>query len=125
MKELYIIRGLPGSGKSTFAQKIADAWYEADQYFLDRHGAYQFDRTKLKEAHEWCQTQVNHAMSVGFGSIAVSNTFTRRWEIAPYVDLAFKYDYTVTEVTMTGPLRRNEHDVSDEIVEQMRARWEK
>jgi uridine kinase len=44
---LYLIRGVPGSGKSTFAQSLLDKFvvqrmYEADQYFV-QNGEYQFD----------------------------------------------------------------------------------
>jgi hypothetical protein len=57
---LYIIRGLPGSGKTTEAKRLAaenpDNFkiYEADDYFLDAtSGIYNFDATKLQEAHHW------------------------------------------------------------------------
>jgi adenylate kinase family enzyme len=37
-KNLYIVRGLPGSGKSTFARSIAKPYqiFEADQYFMKK-----------------------------------------------------------------------------------------
>ena len=46
MKNLYIVRGLPGSGKSTFARSIAKPYqiFEADQYFMKK-GKYNFDET--------------------------------------------------------------------------------
>jgi predicted kinase len=124
MKQLYVIRGLPGSGKSTLAQQIADEWFEADRYFMVA-GVYKFDKEQLTDAHIWCQAQVDAAMHNEARSIAVSNTFVRRWEIEPYTALALKYGYTVTEMTMTGPLRPNTHGVSDTKIEIMRARWEK
>ena len=58
---LFIVRGVPGSGKSTFAKHIWNEYAicEADKYFVDREtGEYKFDATKLKEAHEWCRNQV-------------------------------------------------------------------
>lgn len=85
---LYIIRGIPGSGKSTFARKLiakgmADVYYEADMFFK-RNGTYQYDRSKLSQAHEWCQNQVMRALRQGKNAI-VSNTFTTIPEILPYV----------------------------------------
>ena len=124
MKQLYVIRGLPGSGKSTFAQQIADEWFETDRYFM-KDGEYKYDHTQLGDAHMWCQAQVDAAMQKGARVISVANTFTRRWEMDPYLALAFRHGYMVTEVTMTGPLRPNIHGVSDSRIEIMRARWEK
>ena len=63
MKNLYIVRGLPGSGKSTFAKSIAKPYqvFEADQYFM-KNGKYKFDPTKLKEAHNDCKNRVTRRM---------------------------------------------------------------
>ena len=39
-KILYIVRGIPGSGKSTFAKKIVGHDFlvcEADKYFIDNN----------------------------------------------------------------------------------------
>ena len=62
MKELFLLRGLPGSGKSTLAESIGGIWVEADQYFINKEGEYQFDASKLKEAHKYCHARVEHAM---------------------------------------------------------------
>ncbi len=61
MKNLYLLRGIPGAGKSTLAKQLGDAHFEADSYFMI-DGEYQFDPTKLRKAHEWCQGQVELAM---------------------------------------------------------------
>lgn len=48
--ELLLIRGLPGSGKSTMAKEYAKAGYvhcEADQFF-EIDGQYRFDASKLR-----------------------------------------------------------------------------
>jgi len=70
-KNLYIIRGVPGSGKSTFAKSIAKPWqiFEADQFFM-KHGKYDFDFTKLRLAHESCKRRVHYWMlllKIGMG----------------------------------------------------------
>ena len=59
---LILLRGLPGAGKSTLAKMMSDSHYEADMYFTNDEGEYHFDPLKLKQAHQWCQDQVHHAM---------------------------------------------------------------
>ena len=56
MKTLYLLRGLPGSGKSTLAKSIGGIHIEADQYFME-DGEYKFDGSKIKLAHNYCQSQ--------------------------------------------------------------------
>jgi len=53
MTKLTIIRGLPGSGKSTLAKKLVysnpgSVHLEADMYFIDRVGVYNYDPAKIK-----------------------------------------------------------------------------
>ena len=66
MKNLYIIRGLPGSGKSTIAKSLGKSWqiFEADQFFM-KNGKYEFDGSKLKDAHDWCKRKVHNAIHPG------------------------------------------------------------
>jgi predicted kinase len=124
MKTLYIIRGLPGSGKTTLARELNACVCEADDYFMDQDD-YIFDATKLSQAHEWCRNSVKTAMLEGYNNIAVSNTFSRKWEFQPYIDLAKEYGYRVTEITLSGELHENIHNVPAEAIEAMRQRWER
>lgn len=62
MAKLLIIRGIPGTGKSTLAHKLVcdgeyRAFFEADQYFMTESG-YDFDPSKLHAAHAFCRTRV-------------------------------------------------------------------
>ena len=124
MNTLFIIRGLPGSGKSTLAKMIADEYYEADMFFMN-DGKYQYEMSKIGEAHKWCQGKVQNAMLNGIRRIAVSNTFVRKWEMERYYELATLYSYQVVEITLSGKLYPNVHNVPDEVIERMRASWEK
>jgi predicted kinase len=36
MKELFLLRGLPGAGKSTLAKSLGGSHMEADKYFMDK-----------------------------------------------------------------------------------------
>lgn len=61
MKELFLLRGLPGAGKSTLAKTIGGKHFEADMYFI-KDGEYKFEADKLKMAHNWCAIQTQIAM---------------------------------------------------------------
>ena len=120
MKRLYLVRGVPGSGKSTFAKSLGiDDHFEADMWFGDNGG---FDHTKLKDAHEWCQSMTQSALCCG-RDVVVSNTFIKRWELQPYIDCALRYGYVVFEVTCFGN-HKSIHNVPDEVVQRMKVNFE-
>ena len=128
MKELFLLRGLPGSGKSTLAKKLVygmDYWHkEADMFFVDRDGNYNFKPTLLKEAHAWCQEEVEFLMKYEH-NVIVSNTFTQEWEMQPYYDLAKKYGYKVNSIIVENRHGGvNSHGVPEEKLEIMKQRFE-
>lgn len=124
-KILYIVRGIPGSGKSTFAKTLSNQHYEADMYFMSADGEYQFDFTKIKDAHQWCQGMVKSDMILEYPKIVVSNTFTQDWEMEPYSKMAEEYGYTVFTVIVEnrhGGI--NQHGVPEDKIELMKNRFE-
>jgi predicted kinase len=133
-KILFIIRGVSGSGKSTFAKKIVGHDFlvcEADKYFIDKEtGEYKFDASKIKDAHKFCQDTVETYMKDSlvndqfYREIAVANTFTQEWEMEPYFKLAKEYGYAVfTIVVENRHGGTNVHNVPEEKLEQMRNRF--
>jgi predicted kinase len=124
-KILVICRGIPGSGKSTFAKTLGGQHYEADMYFIDpTTGEYKFDGSKIKNAHQWCQGFVKSDMILDYPKIVVSNTFTQEWEIEPYFELAKEYGYKVFVVIVENRHNGvNVHNVPEDKIEQMKNRF--
>lgn len=129
MKQLILLRGLPGSGKSTFAKSLGGIHIEADQYFMD-NGVYKFDATQLKNAHNYCQSQTRAWMGhngeqISVDKIIVSNTFTTREELAPYLKLAEEFGYQVVCLIVENRHGSSSvHSVPEEKIKQMKDRFE-
>jgi predicted kinase len=130
---LFLVRGLPGSGKTSFATAIWNdyAVCEADKFFYDKEGNYNFDGSKLREAHEWCKREVETRMidhqnnQQYYPEIAVSNTFTQEWEMEDYFKLAEKYGYKVVSLIIENRHgNKNEHGVPDDKIEIMKNRFQ-
>lgn len=127
MALLVLVRGVPGSGKTTLARKyIAKSsedflHLEADMFF-EKEGEYKFDPSLLKEAHSWCQSEAKKRLESG-GSLIVSNTFTRVWEMEAYLDLARELGVKYVVLRAVGEYP-NIHNVPVEVVEQMKERFE-
>ena len=125
MKELILLRGLPGSGKSTLAKAIGGLHFEADMYFVDENGNYNFDGSQIKDAHAWCQNKVRISMETGVEKIVVSNTFTQEWEMEHYNTLAEVNGYTVHSVIVENRHDgKNLHDCPPDKIDIMRSRFE-
>jgi predicted kinase len=123
MKELIILRGIPGSGKSTFAKLVCNQHVEADMFFI-QDGEYKFDASKLKAAHAWCQAKTEEWMKKRY-NVVVSNTFTQEWEMEAYYKLAEQYGYRVHSIIMENRHEGiNEHNVPTDKLEQMKNRFE-
>lgn len=124
MKELILLRGLPGAGKSTLAKSIGGIHIEADQYFM-KNGEYKFDATKIKLAHNWCAIQTQKAMVDEIPTIAISNTFTQEWEMQPYFELAEMHGYRVFSLIVENRhYGINLHDCPADKIEVMKNRFE-
>ena len=121
--ELVLIRGLPGSGKSTMARAMTGFVHlEADMHMMI-NGVYQYDASKVADSHNQCKALVREALGTGH-NVVVSNTFSRASEMADYIAIAKGLGVSVRVVEATGRWP-NVHGVPQDRIEQMRRRWEK
>lgn len=123
---LFIIRGIPGSGKSTEAKKLLETMpgarhFEADMFF-EKDGEYKFNAAQIKSAHQWCQDQVFDSLKNGY-DVIVCNTFVKRWEMERYLEMARKLNISFEIKKMAGNYQ-NVHGVPGEVVARMRANFE-
>ena len=120
---LMLVIGLPGSSKSTFARTVSNAsHYEADMFFVDENGNYNFDRNRLKEAHEWCRRMTENDLRNG-RNVVVSNTGLTHWERMAYYEIAEEYGADIKVKVMTGDYG-SIHNVPQESLDAMRRRYQ-
>jgi predicted kinase len=97
LRNLIIMRGLPGSGKSHAAKQFMaiQSTFSTDNFFTV-DGVYQFDSAMIGEAHAQTQRLVKLSMTRKAPLIVVDNTNIRLWEMKPYVKMAQDYNYKVS-----------------------------
>ncbi|GLT17795.1 ATPase AAA [Vibrio zhanjiangensis] len=121
--KLTIVRGLPGSGKSTLAKTLGANHYEADMFFINDRGEYQFDPSSVAKAHAWCIRMTRDSLK-NKQSVVVSNTFVMKWEITPYYKMAKKFGAEFEIIECQGEFG-NTHGVDSNTIEEMKKRWQK
>jgi predicted kinase len=121
MKTLYIVRGIPGSGKSTIAKMTGCKYHFEHDMFFTVAGVYKFDKNKIAEAVQWCMENTESAMSSG-ENIVVANTFTERYEYEKYLKLAEKNGYSAVVIEVFSNFS-SVHNVPDETMRRMRDRF--
>lgn len=138
MRELILLRALPGAGKTTFAKFLLNnlnpdldvTICAADDYFYDESGKYNFDASQLHFAHLSCQQNVEIAMQRAARDnlksvIIVHNTNTTPKEIRPYEQMAVTYSYKLTSLIVENRHgNRSVHGVPAEAMDRMRNRFQ-
>lgn len=123
---LYLVRGFPGSGKSTIASSLARdgglVHLETDMFFTLADGIFRYNASRIKEAHEWCQEVTKKTLKSG-RSVIVSNTFIQKWEMDPYLLMAKELSTFFQVIECKGKYG-SDHGLPKETMERMVTRWE-
>jgi len=123
-KTLIIMRGAPGSGKTTFLKKnYPNALIcSADNFFI-KDGVYTFNPNLIGIAHEKCYEKFLNALKNNNDLIAIDNTNLLLKEMQRYISEAKNFGYEIKIIKMSTNLEtlmgRNVHGVPDLKVEKM------
>ena len=105
VRTVLVFRAVPGSGKTTFSNRVRDAVigsgltiavHSTDAYFINpvTH-TYDFNAEKLPEYHKRNLEEFKTSLASGIDVVAVDNTNLRPWETEPYTNLAREAGYRV------------------------------
>lgn len=128
MKHVIIMRGLPGSGKTTEANRWAafapgSVIVSADHYMFAEGQDFEFDR--LLRCHEMCRQDFSAALKHA-PLVIVDNTNTKFSDLIFYVQEAerFGYSFEVRQVNCSPKVafQRGSHGVPLEALKKMAAR---
>ena len=134
MKDLILVRGVPGAGKSFIARLFmhgASNWARfiaADDYMVDEDGHYKYDPTRVAECHKQCQNDVKLLLSRDddlINTVIVHNTFCAEWEMDAYYKIAEEIDdckvHTIIVENRHGS--KSVHDVPADKIQMMKDKF--
>jgi len=120
-RNLIILKGVSGAGKSTFANLIAYPCCvcTADDFFVDKQGNYNFNVNQMGLAHKACQAKFDDALKDDvITNIVIANTNTKSSDYKYYVDKAQKAGLNITYIVLENRHgNKDVHNVPEETLE--------
>lgn len=103
MKTVFIVRGLPDTGKSAIALRLVeceDHVLEAAKFMRQETGDHSFRHDLVATSHIRCEVEFMKLIEQGVERIAIANTSTRNSEYQFYVDKAEEHGYHVVKLIL-------------------------
>ncbi len=131
MKKVYILRGVSGSGKSTFVKKLPkDRVVHSTDSFFYKNGKYKFDFKKLGFYHKRNLKNFEESLKKKKRVVVVDNTNILAKDAKPYIKKAKEHGYKVILVDFRpkGALwhyKRNIHNVPLEVIKKQIKNYKK
>lgn len=122
----FIMRGVPGSGKSTTASKLTEncgVIHSTDQYFM-QNGEYRFNYMRLQANHDKNFSAFQESLLARQPVVVCDNTNMKEEHYSHYIDEAQQSGYIVSIVEQLLPdfsvaAERNTKGIDSNRIEQM------
>lgn len=123
MNKLVIVRGRPGTGKSTYVRdNFPNVLHLENDMYHYQNGKYMYSGERQMDAVRWCYDTAATALKSGM-DVVVANTFVRRAFIEPYKNLAAQVGCEFEVHRMMGNFK-NIHNVPADVLENMKNNFE-
>lgn len=127
-KNLFIIRGLPGSGKSAFIQAVAPEdtlVFNTDAVLTHPDGTYEWTPERHSNAKETMNEAIRSALVRGEPRIFLDGVFDEAEHFEPFIELAREKGYRVYTVVVENRHGGvSSHGVSEETLARFRANFD-
>lgn len=127
-RQMILMQGVPGSGKSSIATIIANhinAKVVSNDYYMVKNNKYCFEPARLNECIEKCQDDAERYAEEGWNLI-VDNVNAEPFTVDYYFDLAERHNYRVmvirTSRSSNECFRENIHNVPPQSIINMHGR---
>lgn len=104
MCKLILVRGIPGSGKSTFTKRFKDFVHIESDQFCMQDGKFVWKPEDHIENQRRCWSATRDSLKSG-KNVVVAATFTKKEDIRKYKVLAKSYADEMIVFRMTGGIQ--------------------